>query len=183
MRPFPDDFKPSDFKGAIGDIFRFLPKFIMNPAESLNELPNWDWPVIFALQVFIGVVAGSLAGMVILEPLHVIGNGLLFPVQYILCALLGHGVLHLAVQPYLQIQMTRKESYLLSTLLLLPLMIFRILSLTAIPVEIMGFILGLWLFYQTMIHRYRAPDDRVRKVTAVLALTISGTWFLSKAMR
>jgi hypothetical protein len=79
--------------------------------------------------------------------------------------------------------MTRKESYLLVTLLLLPLMIFRILSLTVIPVELLGFTLGLWLYDQTMIGRYGAPQDRVRKTTAALAIAIAGTWYLSKALR
>lgn len=180
MTPLPDEFKPARIKDLLLEIFRFLPRFILNPVATLTELPNWDWPLILTLQVIMGLITGSLAGAVILEPLHVIGNGLLFPVQYVLMSLLGYGVVHMIVQPYLQVQMTRRETYLLVTLLHLPMMLFRILSLTVIPVEIFGAGLGLWLFDQTFTKRYNAPETKVRQLTWIFAGALAGTWILLK---
>ncbi|MBX9767066.1 MAG: hypothetical protein K2X47_07340 [Bdellovibrionales bacterium] len=179
MAPFSEDLKPGHIKDLLFEIFRFLPRFILNPVATLNDLPTWEWPIILGLQLMMGLITGCLAGAVILEPLHVIGNGLLFPVQYVLMSLLGYGIVHMIVQPYLQVQMTRKETYLLTTLLLLPLMMFRIFSLTVIPVEIFGASIGLWLFDQTLIMRYRAPEARVRKLTWILAGVFAATWLLS----
>lgn len=177
---FAEKFTPKNILGLIEDIFRFLPRFIMNPVETLNDLPNWDWPVVIGLQILMGLITGALAGLVVLEPLHVIGNALLFPIQYILCSFLTYGVIHLVVQPYLQIQMTRKETYILSTLLLLPMMLFRILSLTGIPTEILGVALGLWLFYETLQKRYNAPKESVQKLTMGLTIAVAATWIASR---
>ena len=183
MSSFSEKVTPQNVKALLLEIFRFLPRFIMSPQETLNDLPRWEWPIILLLQAVMGIVTGALAGLVILEPLHVIGNGILFPIQYVLMSLLGYGILHLIVQPLLQVQMTRRETYLLVTLLLLPLMMFRILSLTVIPVEVFGFAMALWLFDQTLQSRYRAPQAQVRKVTLSLGAALLGTWALWKFLR
>jgi hypothetical protein len=51
------------FKEVFLQALLALPRFLKNPIHGMRDLPEWDWPVLIALQAALGLVCGLLAAI------------------------------------------------------------------------------------------------------------------------
>lgn len=49
------------FKEVFLQALLALPRFLKNPIQGMKDLPDWEWPILLALQALLGLVCGLLA--------------------------------------------------------------------------------------------------------------------------
>ena len=49
------------FKEILLQALLALPRFLKNPIQGMRDLPDWEWPILLALQALLGLVCGLLA--------------------------------------------------------------------------------------------------------------------------
>lgn len=135
MRDVSPDKKTVDPKNLI----RELIEFIKNPIEKITNLPDWNWPSVFTVQILLALVSGILAGLIKMNFYRMLYGLFLMPIVTTISALL----LALFIYYYFQFMENRTESFrkifILVILSSIPFYIFQIASEYFAPITLIGF--------------------------------------------
>ncbi|MAV91160.1 MAG: hypothetical protein CL676_07040 [Bdellovibrionaceae bacterium] len=61
-----------------------LPRFLKNPIQGMRDLPDWDWPILIALQASLGLVTGLLGAVLTRSLVHMVTSVFIAPISALL---------------------------------------------------------------------------------------------------
>ena len=135
MRDVTPGAKPIDIKLLLNDLL----EFVKSPVEKIKQLPDWNWPSVFTVQILLALASGILAGLIKLNFYRVLYGLFLMPIVTTVSAML----LALFVYYYFQFFEERTESFrkLLTFVILasIPFFIFQVISEYLRFISLIGF--------------------------------------------
>ena len=133
------DVSPGNKKIDVKLLIHTLLEFVKNPLHGISNLPDWNWPSVFTVQILLALASGLLAGLLKLNFYRVLYGLFLMPITTTVSALL----LALFIYYYFQFFENRTESYrkifILVILSSIPFYIFQIVSEYFAPISLIGF--------------------------------------------
>ncbi|NCN42059.1 hypothetical protein GW916_12515 [bacterium] len=116
------------FKEVFLQALLALPRFLKNPIQGMKDLPDWEWPILLALQAALGLATGLLGALLSRSLIHVITSIVIAPVSALVVNLVLSGFFY-----YTFLFLFRKESSfrLISTHMLfasIPVLILNVAS-------------------------------------------------------
>lgn len=68
-----------------------LPRFLKNPIQGMKDLPNWEWPVLLAMQAALGLICGLLAAILSRSLILIITSVVIAPISTVAVNLILSG--------------------------------------------------------------------------------------------
>lgn len=158
-------------------VVRFLIEFVKHPVQRISELPDWNWPGLFFLQILFALISGTLAGLIKLNIYSVAFGIVIMPVVSTIAALL----LALFLYYYFQFFESRTHDYrkifTLVILSSLPFYIFQILSEYFSFITLIGFAFTSLLGIVGLSENFAVPRKRATQIVGFLFILILIAWF------
>ena len=178
MNYTPDVSRPKGFD--FRTVVHYLTEFVKNPIKGISNLPNWNWPALFSVQILLAIISGTVAGLIKLNIYAVAFGIILMPIISTLAALL----LALFLYYYFQFFENRTEDYRkLFTLVILssiPFYLFQILSEYFAPVTLVGFAFTALLAIVGLCENFRVQRKRAYQLIGILFVLVLLAWILNR---
>ncbi|AGH95761.1 YIP1 family protein [Pseudobdellovibrio exovorus] len=121
------------------DLVRYLIEFIKHPTQKISQLPNWNWPSLFAFHLLLAILSGVIAGLLKLNILRVLFGLFLMPIISTLSALLMSLFLYYYFQFFENKTESFRKIFTLVALSSVPFYLFQTLSEYFAPISLIGF--------------------------------------------
>lgn len=158
------------------ELIEFLYEFIKKPVEKIALLPNWNWPSLFAVQIVLALVSGTLAGLIKLNFYRIAFGLFIMPVVSTLAALL----LAMFLYYYFQFFEGRVESFrkILTLVILssIPFYLFQVLSEYFAPVTLIGFAFTSLLGIIGLSENFAVERKRAYQIVGLLFILVFVAW-------
>lgn len=139
-----------------------LPRFLKNPIQGMKDLPEWDWPVILALQAALGLICGMLAAFLSGSLILIITSIIIAPLSTLAMNLILSGFFYYTFLFFFKSEVSFK---LIVTHLLfasIPVLICNVVSPVIPFVGVIGVIASALLLYVGFRENLRADDKKLK---------------------
>lgn len=161
-------------------LFRFLIDFIKHPVQRISQLPDWNWPSLFVVHIFLSIVSGVLSGILKFNFWRAAAGLFIMPVVSLVAALM----MSLFLYYYFQFFENRTENFRkIATLVVLssiPFYLFQILSEYLAAITLIGFAFSSLLNIVGLTDNFRVERHRAYRVVGVIFALILIAWITSK---
>ncbi len=168
-------------KVDLRQLIQFLIEFIKHPVNKISNLPDWNWPSLFVVQIVLAVLSGTLAGVIKLNFYRIASGMILMPIVSTVAALM----LALFLYYYFQFFENRTEDYRkIFTLVILssiPFYLFQILSEYFAPVTLIGFAFTALLAIVGLCDNFKVRRERAYQLIGILFVLVLVAWILNRA--
>lgn len=168
--------KSIDFKSIID----FLLNFIKHPTQYITQIPDWNLPSLFFIQVSVSVISGVLAGLLKLN-FYRIANGLiLMPIVSTITSLLLTTFLYYYFQFFENRTENFKKLFSLVIIASIPFYLFQVVSEYFSPISIIGFAITSFLLVIGLNEIFKVEKKRAYQVVGLLFGLVLITWITNK---
>ena len=161
-------------------LIREVITFVQNPIAKITDLPDWNWPSVFTVQILLALASGILAGLIKLNFYRVLYGLFLMPIVTTVGALL----LALFIYYYFQFMESRTESYrkifILVILSLIPFYIFQIVSEYFAPITLIGFGFTSLLAIVGLHENFKVEKKRAYFLIGILFIFVLLAWITNR---
>lgn len=164
----------------IKSIIQFLINYIKHPVKYITEIPDWNLPSLFFIQVSVAIISGVLAGVLKMN-LYRVANGLiLMPIVSTISSLLLTALLYY----YFQFLENRTENFkkLFSLVIIasIPFYLFQIISEYFSPIAMVGFTFTSALLVVGLNEVFKVEKKRCYQLVGALFALVLITWIGNK---
>ena len=158
------------FKEVFLQALLALPRFLKNPVQGMKDLPDWEWPIILALQATLGLACGVVAAILSRSILLIFTSIIIAPISTVAVNLILSGFFY-----YTFLFFFKKEvSYrLLATHMLfasIPVLLCNIIAPIIPLISILGVVASGILLYVGFRENIQADDKKLRYLVGGLVL-------------
>ena len=165
-----------DFKAII----QFLINYIKHPVKYIAEIPNWNLPSLFFIQVSVAIISGVLAGILKMNFYRVAHGLILMPIISTITSLLLTTLLYY----YFQFFENRTESFkrLFSLVIIasIPFYLFQVISEYFSPIAIVGFTFTAALLVVGLNEVFKVEKKRCYEIAGTLFFLVVLAWIGNK---
>ncbi|MGE0632843.1 MAG: Yip1 family protein [Pseudobdellovibrionaceae bacterium] len=155
-------------------ILQYLKAYIKNPVAEIARTPNWDWRTLIFVQIFLGVISGTLAGVVSLSFAQIFIGFFLAPFSY----LIATSIMSLVIYYFFLLLLNRQLNALkLMTVVVLANLPFYVLQIVTglIPYNFLtlaGLGFSAFLLIVGLVENFSIPKKMAIRVVAGLFFLI-----------
>jgi hypothetical protein len=156
------DLSYTHFKEIFLQALYALPRFLKNPIQGIKDLPEWEWPVVLALQAALGLVCGLLAALLSGSVLLIITSIFIAPISTVVMNLILSGFFYYTFLFFFKIEVSYK---LIVTHLLFasfPVLVSNIIAPLVPLIGVLGVIASAYLLYIGFRANLNADEKRLR---------------------
>lgn len=157
-------------------IFEYLFAFAKNPVQKISQLPNWDWPSLFAAQLIMSVLSGLLAAILNFN-IYTLGYGIiLMPIVSTASVLMLSFFLFYYFQFFENRSEDFRKIFTLIALSSLPFYIFQVFSSFFAPISLIGFGFTSLLGVVGLSDNFRVEKKRTLKIVGSIFFLVLFVW-------
>lgn len=161
-------------------IIQYLIEFLKHPVSKISQIPDWNLPSLFVIQISIAVLSGVIAGLIKLN-IYRIANGLiLMPIVSTISSLLLSTFLYYYFQFFENRTENFKKIFSLVIVASIPFYLFQVISEYFSPVTLVGFLFTSTLLVVGLNESFRMERQRTFKVVGFLFFIVFITWISNK---
>ncbi len=165
-----------DFKAII----QFLVQFIKNPVKHITEIPDWNLPSLFFIQISISITSGVLAGLLKMNIYRVANGLILMPIVSTITSLLLTTLLYYYFQFFEKRTVSFKKLFSLVIIASIPFYLFQVISEYFAPIALVGFAFNSILLIVGLNEVFKVEKKRCYEIVGALFALVLLTWIGSK---
>lgn len=161
-------------------IVQFLINYVKQPVRYITEIPDWNLPSLFFIQVSVSVISGVLAGLLKLN-FYRIANGLiLMPIVSTIASLLLTTFLYYYFQFFENKLENFKKLFSLVIIASIPFYLFQVVSEYFAPISLIGFAFTSFLLIIGLNESFKVEKKRCYQLVGLLFALVLITWIGNK---
>lgn len=167
------------FKEILLQALFALPRFLKNPIQGMRDLPDWEWPILLALQALLGLVCGLLAAFLSGSLILIITSIVIAPLSTLAVNLILSGFFYYTFLFFFKSEVSYK---LIVTHLLfasIPVLLCNVISPVIPFIGVIGVVASALLLYVGFRENLRADEKKLK----ILLGGLIGFYLLSVAFQ
>lgn len=161
-------------------IIQFLVNFLKHPVKYITEIPDWNLPSLFFIQISISVLSGVLAGLLKMNLFRIANGLILMPIVSTISSLLLTALLYYYFQFFENKTENFKKLFSLIIIASIPFYLFQIISEYFSPIALIGFTFTSALLVVGLNETFKIEKKRCYQIVGVLFTLVLFTWITNK---
>ncbi len=163
-------------KNRIIGIINFFKVYFTNPIQGMKQCPDWQWPTLFSIQLFVSIFLGIISDIVTPKALTLVPKVIIFPFSTFLTCFFGACFFYFLFLFLYNRQLSFHRIYTLLFLALIPFLILRILSSLIAPINLIGFAITLIFLTVGFVESFLLPKKSIIKLFSALFAAYFVVW-------
>lgn len=165
-----------DFKAII----QFLVNYIKHPVKYIAEIPEWNLPSLFFIQVSVAIISGVLAGILKMNIYRVANGLILMPIVSTITSLLLTTLLYYHFQFFEKRTESFKKLFSLVIIASIPFYLFQVISEYFSPIALVGFTFTAALLIVGLNEVFKVEKKRCYEIVGTLFFLVLVAWIGNK---
>lgn len=161
-------------------IIQFLINYMKHPVKYITEIPEWNLPSLFFIQLSISIISGVLAGLLKFNFYRVANGLILMPIVSTIASLLLTTFLYYYFQFFEGKIENFKKLFSLVIIASIPFYLFQVVSEYFSPIAIIGFAFTSFLLIIGLNEVFRVDKKRCYQIVGILFAMVLVTWIANK---
>lgn len=161
-------------------IIQFLVNYVKHPVRYITEIPEWNLPSLFFIQISVSVISGLLAGLLKMNFYRIANGIILMPIVSTISSLLLTAFLYYYFQFVEEKTQSFKKLFSLVIIASIPFYLFQIISEYFSPIAIIGFAFTSALLVVGLNETFKVEKKRCYQIVGVLFALVLFTWIANK---
>jgi len=161
-------------------IIQFLINYMKHPVKFITEIPEWNLPSLFFIQISVSIVSGVLAGLLKMNIYRVMNGLILMPIVSTISSLLLASLIYYYFQFAEEKTENFKKIFSLVIIASIPFYLFQIISEYFSPIALIGFAFTSALLVVGLNETFKIEKKRSYQLVGVLFALVLFTWIANK---
>ena len=150
------------FKESFLQALLALPHFLKNPIQGMRDLPDWEWPILLALQGALALVCGVLSAILSRSILMIFTSIIISPLSAVLTSLILSGFFYYTFLFLLRREVSFKGVYTHILFASIPVLLTNIAAPVIPFIGLLGVASAAFLLYVGFTSNLYLPEKKVR---------------------
>lgn len=161
-------------------IIQFLLNYVKHPVKYITEIPEWNLPSLFFIQISVAVISGVLAGLLKMNFFRIANGLILMPIVSTISSLLLTTLIYYYFQFIEEKTENFKKLFSLVIIASIPFYLFQIISEYFSPIALIGFAFTSALLIVGLNETFKVEKKRCYQLVGVLFALVLLTWIANK---
>lgn len=161
-------------------IIQFLVNYMKHPVKYITEIPEWNLPSLFFIQISVSVISGVLAGLLKMNFYRIANGIILMPIVSTISSLLLATLIYYYFQFAEEKTENFKKIFSLVIIASIPFYLFQIISEYFSPIALIGFAFTSALLVVGLNETFKVEKKRCYQLVGVLFALVLLTWIANK---
>ncbi|MBC7457947.1 MAG: YIP1 family protein [Bdellovibrionaceae bacterium] len=161
-------------------IIQFFANYVKHPVKFITEIPDWNLPSLFFIQISVSVISGLLTGLLKMNFYRIANGIILMPIVSTISSLLLTALIYYYFQFVEEKTESFKKLFSLVIIASIPFYLFQIISEYFSPIALIGFSFTSALLVVGLNETFKVEKKRCYQIVGTLFALVLLTWIANK---